>query len=1103
MEHSVLENYLQCIRQKIRFEGENYVYLETIKGSYASFLITALLKNQNILHVLPDEESALASFNELSSLSANKVLFFPALYQKDGTPHNYQEFNLQQRTEVQQYLSTKTEKLIVVSYFDAITESVPSKDTFSRHQILLHKNENVSYKFLIDLFNEYGFVKSEFVHVPGQYATRGSIVDVYSYAHEYPVRIEFKNNWIERLTEFHPSTQISFREIDKVHISPKIEMDSTNVVSIIDYFTDDAIFVLKDSGLYDDEYAEVDIKRFSKENVFSKLYSSEVKRQIIEYGFSQHHQQNKISINILSQPLFKKNYGDFVRHLYNQYQKGYKNIFVGTNRNQYKRLVQIIEEVLHENNLPNATESEGIITYLNGELYEGFIDHECKYGFYTEYLVFEKYHPVRRKDKAEETHVALTIKDLIQLKPGDYVVHIDHGIGRFAGLHTIEINGKKQEVIKLLYKNNDTLFVNIHNLYRLSKYSSKDGHEPKIDQLGSQRWHNLKQKVKNSVKTLAYDLIRLYAERKASKGFAFSKDTYLQHELEASFPFEDTPDQVKVTREVKRDMEAPYPMDRLVCGDVGFGKTEIAIRAAFKAVADNKQVAVLVPTTILALQHYTTFSERLKDFPVKIDYLNRFRTTREQKRIIDDLKQGKIDIIIGTHKLLSKEIQFKDLGLLIIDEEHKFGVADKDKIKLIKKEVDTLVLTATPIPRTLQFSLIGARDLSVIQTPPPNRYPIKTELHTFSDEIIQSAILKEVERGGQVFFIHNKVQDIFQLADHIQQLVPHVKITVAHGQMRSNELEDAVMSFINGESQVLVSTNIVESGIDIRNANTMIINNAQNFGLSDLHQLRGRVGRTNKQAYCYLLVPSLQILTNDAKKRLKVIVEFSDLGSGFQIAMKDLDIRGAGNLLGAEQSGFINEMGIDTYMKILNEAISEIKQQEEDQSEKIGVFSHRFVADTVIDTDWPLFIPPDYVSNASERLNLYQQLNSCTTHQQLDDFTNMLKDRFGDIPKETDELIQSVRLRWKASHLGFEKLILKGDKMIAVFISNPDHVFYKTAMFQRIISFISSQKNYCQVREQNNKLMLVFENVKDVHRAYNIVHHLYDQVKAEDLQRNV
>lgn len=1085
MDSIVTETYLQFIRRKIFSGTEKHLYLQNVKASYPAFICLGLSKSANVLHILPDEDQALASFNELHSLDAERAFFFPALYQRNGEKHKYYEFNLQQRTEALKQLALGNKNKIVVTYYDAVTEPVINQDTFKKNQFVLHQNENVSYHFLLEFLREYGFEKSEFVYFPGQYTVRGSIIDVYSYSNEYPVRIEFRNNTIFRLSEFHPTSQMSFRNIDKIHISPKLEINEHTVSCIAEYFSDEDFIVLKDVQTYDKAFENAEISRISEDKMVNEIK----KKRIVEYGIGQRLGKEVLEVNVSVQPSFGKNYDEYVKHLHEQHQRGYKNFFVSGNKNQYKRLLQIIEDVLKERNI-QTNEDAALIQLLEADINEGFIDNDYQISFYTEHQVFGKYHPIKRRDKAEESNVALTIKDLIHLKPGDYVVHIDHGIGRFAGLHTIEINGKKQEVIKLLYKNNDALFVNIHNLYRLSKYSGKDGHEPRIDQLGSQRWQNLKQKIKSSVKTLAYDLIKLYAERKAAQGFAFSKDTYLQHELEASFPFEDTPDQLKVTREVKRDMEKPYPMDRLVCGDVGFGKTEIAIRAAFKAVTDGKQVAVLVPTTILAMQHYKTFSERLKNFPVTIDYLNRFRTSKEQKQIIQKLKEGTIDIIIGTHKLLGKEIQFKDLGLLIIDEEHKFGVADKDKIKLIKKNVDTLTLTATPIPRTLQFSLIGARDLSVIQTPPPNRFPVKTELHAFSDEIIQQAILRETERGGQVFVVHNKVQDIFELAQYIQSLVPHIKISVAHGQMKSNELEDAVMNFINGDAQVLISTNIIESGIDISNANTIIINNAQNFGLSDLHQLRGRVGRSNRQAYCYLLVPSLNILTNDAKKRLRVILEFSDLGSGFQIAMKDLDIRGAGNLLGAEQSGFINEIGIDAYMKILNEAMSEIKMSDEVSHEKTGAFSHQLNADTVIDTDLPLFIPPDYVENSDERLNLYRQLNSCNTHQQLEEFYAMLKDRFGDVPKETEELIDSVRLRWQASKLGFEKLILKGGKMIAVFITNPEHYFYKSNVFGQIMNYISSQKNFCTVKEQNNKLMLVFDNVKDIHQAKVIIQNI-------------
>ncbi len=1087
MSDSCFQEYLTLLQKKYTFDLSKKHRLECFNSSFVAIFILAQQKNKNnILHILPDEEQALASFNELYSFLPNNVFFFPALHYKSGEKHKYYDFNLQQRTSALKILSQNEQNsAVIISYLDAIKEPVSNTKEFNAHQFQLHKNELVSYNFLLEFLKEYHFNKCELVLFPGQYAIRGNIVDVFSYSTEYPVRIEFNSNSIERLSLFQPSTQISFQSLDQISIIPKIDVTHSEPANIFQYFNEKDKIFLKDSVLlYEDSESETNPTSLTKESILKTLQQLTT----IEYGLPNTSSIPTITISITPQTLFGKKYDALTEHLIQQHQKGFKNFFVTKNKNQYKRLLQIIQDIAEQKNI---SVEQAIIQLLDAEINEGFIDQGNQYAFYTEHQLFEKYHPIKRKDRAEESNLTLTLKDLIQLNPGDYVVHIDHGIGRFAGLHTIETNGKKQEVIKLLYKNNDTLFVNIHNLYRLSKYSSKNGHEPKIDQLGSQRWQNLKQKIKNSVKELAYDLVRLYAERKASEGFAFSKDNYLQHELEASFPFEDTPDQIKVTREVKRDMEKPYPMNRLVCGDVGFGKTEIAIRAAFKALCDAKQVAVLVPTTILAFQHFRTFTERLKNFPVKIDYLNRFRSPKEQKDIIQKLKEGKIDILIGTHKLLNKEIEFKDLGLLIIDEEHKFGVADKDKIKLIKKNVDTLTLTATPIPRTLQFSLIGANDLSVIQTPPPNRYPVKTELHSFSDEIIQTAIQKEIERGGQVFFVHNKVQDIYELGQYIQNLLPFVKISIAHGQMKSHKLEDAVMNFVYGETQVLLSTNIIESGIDISNANTIIINNAQNFGLSDLHQLKGRVGRSNRQAYCYLLVPSLHILTSDAKKRLNVILEFSDLGSGFQIAMKDLDIRGAGNLLGAEQSGFINEIGLDAYMKILNETIAEIKYVSNEQSESNSAFTKHLLIDTVLDTDLPLFIPNNYVGNSTERLNLYRQLNSCANYQQLEAFQTMLSDRFGPIPKEATELINSIKLRWKASQLGFEKIIIKNNKMFLNFISNPSHPYYQTNTFEKILHFISLQKNFCTLKEQNNKLQLLFESVTDIHQAQAILQTLY------------
>ena len=710
--------------------------------------------------------------------------------------------------------------------------------------------------------------------------------------------------------------------------------------------------------------------------------------------------------------------------------------------------------------------------------------------------MFERYHRFHLKETRYKTSESLTLKEILSLNPGDFVTHIDHGIGRFGGLVKINANGKQQEAVKLVYKDNDFLYVSIHSLHRISKYTGKEGNVPRIDKIGSTTWSTLKQKTKRNVKEVAYDLIKLYAKRKAQGGHRFPLDNYLQHELEASFIYEDTPDQIKVTHDVKRDMERPHPMDRLVCGDVGFGKTEIAIRAAFKAVCDSKQVAILVPTTILAYQHYKTFKERLKDLPCNVSYINRFRSAKEVKETLAKTKDGKIDILIGTHKIVGKDVKFKDLGLLIIDEEQKFGVGIKDKLKLIKETVDTLTLTATPIPRTLQFSLMGARDLSVISTPPANRYPVQTELITFNEESIRDAISYELSRGGQVYFVHNKVQNITEVAGIIQRLVPEARVTIGHGQMDGDKLEETMLSFIEGEYDVLVATTIIESGLDISNANTIIINDAQNFGLSDMHQMRGRVGRSNKKAFCYLLTPPFINLTEEARKRLKAIVEFSDLGSGFQIAMRDLDIRGAGNLLGGEQSGFINEMGFDTYMKILNEAIEELKQEDwylqtvEDGSANTdkSVFSRQFVKETTVDTDLALLIPDSYVSNLTERLILYRELDNITKAEELIVFENNLRDRFGPVPTETIELINVVQMRWIAMPLGFEKITLKGNKMLCYFLSKQDSEYYNSPAFKAVMLFAQKNPNRSALKESNSKLWLTIDYVKSINEAIDVLH---------------
>ena len=767
-----------------------------------------------------------------------------------------------------------------------------------------------------------------------------------------------------------------------------------------------------------------------------------------------------------------------VENLQKNKKEGIKNILFADSAKQVERLYAIFDDLEKKNGIQNKVE----FTTLLLSLHEGFIDHDLKLACYTDHQIFDRYHRFRLKKNYSKTE-AITLKELASLKPGDFVTHIDHGVGRFAGLETIESAGKTQEVVRLIYKDNDILYVSIHSLHRIAKYTGKEGTTPVLHKLGSNTWSNLKQKTKKRVKDIAKDLIQLYAKRRAQKGFAFAPDTYLQNELEASFIYEDTPDQIKSTRDVKKDMEREFPMDRLICGDVGFGKTEIAVRAAFKAVTDSKQVAILVPTTILALQHYNTFKDRLKDFPCNIDYINRFKSAAKQKETLQRLVEGKIDIIIGTHRLLGKDVKFSDLGLMVIDEEQKFGVAAKEKLKAIRINVDTLTLTATPIPRTLQFSLMGARDLSIINTAPPNRYPVTTEVHVFNENSIRDAINYEFSRGGQVFFIHNRVSDIHDMAGMIQKLCPEVRIAVGHGQMDGDALEEVMMDFIAGTSDVLVSTTIVESGLDIPNANTIIINQAQNFGLSDLHQMRGRVGRSNKKAFCYLLVPPFLVLTSEAKQRLKAIEEFSDLGSGFNVAMRDLDIRGAGNLLGGEQSGFISEIGFEMYHKILDEAIAELKETDFSELFREENKLKPFVSDCQIDTDMEILLPTDYVNSVTERLVLYKELDSVDEEKSLLAFEEKLRDRFGPLPKPAKELIETIRLRWLAEKLGIEKLILKNQRLIGYFVSNPTSHFYQSEIFSKMLKFVQSQSKKCKLKEDKLRLSLTIMNIPTVDAA--------------------
>ncbi|MFM8916920.1 MAG: transcription-repair coupling factor, partial [Bacteroidota bacterium] len=816
-------------------------------------------------------------------------------------------------------------------------------------------------------------------------------------------------------------------------------------------------------------------------NTAESLQQGMARFRIIESG-SKSLYENKTEVTFQSsvQPPFNKNFVLLGTAFLENMRGAYRNIVFSDTAKQIERIYSIFRDI----NIPARKPGEEVsFTPVYVSIHSGFTDHELKLACFTDHQIFDRYHRYRLRKNYSKSE-AMTLKEIYSLKPGDFVTHIDHGVGKFAGLEKIDVNGKTQEAIRLVYKDNDILYVSIHSLHRISRYTGKEGTEPKLNKLGTQTWANLKQKTKKRVKDIAKDLIELYAKRRSQKGFAFAPDTYLQNELEASFIYEDTPDQVKSTADVKKDMEKAYPMDRLICGDVGFGKTEIAIRAAFKAVSDNKQVAVLVPTTILALQHYKTFSERLKDFPCKVDYLNRFKSTAQQTTTIQSVAAGKTDILIGTHRLLSKDIRFKDLGLLIIDEEQKFGVASKEKLKALRLNVDTLTLTATPIPRTLQFSLMGARDLSVINTPPPNRYPVTTEVHVFNEKIIKESIDYELSRGGQVFFVHNRVQDIHQLADMIRKLCPDAIIGVGHGQMEGEELERVLMKFIEGDSDILVATTIIESGIDISNANTIIINQAHHFGLSDLHQMRGRVGRSNRKAFCYLLAPPLSVLTPEAKRRLKAIEEFSELGSGFNVAMRDLDIRGAGNMLGGEQSGFISEIGYEMFHKILDEAIRELKDSDfRDLFTGDEPSTSVFAGDCQIDTDLEILIPSEYVSNITERLHLYKEIDELEHEQQVLEYIDQLRDRFGPVPAQVQELMNAVRIRWKARSLGIEKIVLKANAFKAYFVSDPASPFYTSGAFRDMIAYVQNNAKRAKMSEKNGKLSVTFSGIGSVESA--------------------
>ena len=1073
--------------------------LKNISGSLYALNAYAVIEKTEGFHlfILPDKESALYHYNDLENIIQNQrgttLLFYPASFRRPYQIMEADATSVLQRTEVIYSLDKQRKKVIIITYPEAIIEKVIDRSSLNKQCISLHKEEQIDLEFLNEMLIELQFEKVDYVYEPGQFAIRGGILDVYSFGHEYPFRVEFFGDDIESIREFDPENQLSIHTHQKIKIIPNINHNKIAIkrISFLDHLPK-KMFIW---GV-ELEVAETKMKKgFETANqVYEKIEDKSSLLLPIEMYLSPLDFNQKISqfVNIqsgnlsnqlrsidfasLPQPSFNKNFEFLVEKLKQWKENDYIVFICAEQESQLKRLKHIFNEL----------DQHELCSFVQLGIHEGFIDNKNKKVVFTDHQIFERYHRFSIKKTIKKAKESFTLKEVYNLNKGDFVVHIDHGIGEFSGLEKIDVQGKTQEAIRLLYKGGDILYVSIHSLHRITKYANKEGTAPVLNKLGSGAWAMAKQKAKKKIKEVAYDLIQLYAKRKMQHGFSFQPDSYLQNELEASFIYEDTPDQLKATNDVKVDMESISPMDRLICGDVGFGKTEIAIRAAFKAVADNKQVAILAPTTVLVFQHFKTFSERLKDFPCHIDYLNRFKSTKKTKQTIQDLKNGKTDIIIGTHRLIGKDINFKDLGLLIIDEEQKFGVGVKDQLKNLKVNVDTLTLTATPIPRTLQFSLMNARDLSIINTPPPNRFPVETTVQTFSEDTIRDAISYEIDRSGQVFFIHNRVQNIEEIRHMIERLCPHVKVAVGHGQMEGKKLEAVILDFMDGMYDVLVATTIVESGIDIPNANTIIINNANHFGLSDLHQLRGRVGRSNKKAFAYLFTPPPQHLSSEARKRLHAIEQFSELGSGFNIAMRDLDIRGAGDLLGANQSGFINDVGFETYQKILDEAILELKENEFKDIFKKELEHKEFVTDCGLETDFSLVIPDDYVNEIHERLSLYKKLDTLDTTDEINQFKMELKDRFGDIPKETQELIKTIPLRNYAKKIGFEKLIIKNNKLVGKFISNNES-YFNSAQFSGVLSYVQKHKNNLQLKEKNNQLLLTFGGVSSIEGAVEIL----------------
>lgn len=1082
-------------------------------ASAASLFSSVLVQRGEFpfVFILGDLEEAGYFYHDLTQvLGTEKVLFFPSSFRRAIKYGQKDAANEILRTEVLSRLQKVEEGLCVVTYPDALAEKVVSRKELGDKTLKLHTGENVDTNFITEVLRSYGFEYVDYVYEPGQYAVRGSIIDVFSFSSEFPYRIDFFGDEVESIRTFEVEMQLSKEKKDSIVIVPDLSRgleqgDASGMVSFLDFLSANTVLAMRDLLWLRERIQTVHDETLTPQAIAAReaeeggcitldgklIDGSEFTLRALD--FCRMEFGNKptgtpdatVTFDTSAQPIFHKNF-DLVAESFKEYmEKGYTLYICSDSMKQTDRIRAIFED----------RGEEIAFTAVERTLHEGFADNALRFCIFTDHQLFDRFHKYNLKsDKARSGKVALSLKELNQFTPGDYVVHTDHGVGRFSGLVRIPNGDTTQEVMKLVYQNEDVVFVSIHSLHKVSKYKGKDGEAPRLNKLGTGAWEKLKERTKTKIKDIARDLIRLYSQRREEKGFQFSVDSFLQRELEASFIYEDTPDQSKATADVKADMESNRPMDRLVCGDVGFGKTEVAVRAAFKAVADNKQVAVLVPTTVLAYQHFQTFKERLKDLPCRVEYLSRARTAAQAKAVVKGLAAGDVNILIGTHRILGKDIQFKDLGLLIIDEEQKFGVSVKEKLRQLKVNVDTLTMTATPIPRTLQFSLMGARDLSVIQTPPPNRYPIQTEVHTFNEEVIVDAINFEMSRNGQVFLVNNRISNLPELKAMIERHIPDCRIAIGHGQMEPTELEKIIFGFVNYDYDVLIATTIIESGIDIPNANTIIINQAQNFGLSDLHQMRGRVGRSNKKAFCYLLAPPLSSLTPEARRRLQAIENFSDLGSGIHIAMQDLDIRGAGNMLGAEQSGFIADLGYETYQKILSEAVHELKTDEfadlyaEELKAEGGVISgEQFVDECQVESDLELLLPATYVTGSSERMLLYRELDSLTLDKDVEDFRTRLIDRFGPIPSETEELLRIVPLRRLAARLGAEKVFLKGGRMSLFFVSNPDSPYYQSQAFGKVIAYMMKYTRRCDLREQNTRRSMLVKDVKNVETAVSVL----------------